>query len=82
MAGIRDSNQIYRDRFAKVKKDVQTARLYLCKFNWLGRQDSNLRMPVPKTGALPLGDAPLSKMLTCSLVSVLDMFFVLPVPVD
>ena len=25
---------------------------------WLGRQDSNLRMPVPKTGALPLGDAP------------------------
>lgn len=27
---------------------------------WLGRQDSNLRMPVPKTGALPLGDAPKS----------------------
>src|SRR6185312_7250480 len=26
--------------------------------NWLGRQDSNLRMPVPKTGALPLGYAP------------------------
>src|SRR5438552_2404153 len=26
--------------------------------DWLGRQDSNLRMPVPKTGALPLGDAP------------------------
>lgn len=25
---------------------------------WLGRQDSNLGMPVPKTGALPLGDAP------------------------
>ena len=25
---------------------------------WLGRQDSNLRMPIPKTGALPLGDAP------------------------
>lgn len=25
---------------------------------WLGRKDSNLRMPVPKTGALPLGDAP------------------------
>ena len=31
-------------------------------FSWLGRQDSNLRMPVPKTGALPLGDAP-----TCRL---------------
>ena len=29
--------------------------------NWLGRQDSNLRMPVPKTGALPLGDAPMRK---------------------
>ena len=26
---------------------------------WLGRQDSNLRMPVQKTGALPLGDAPI-----------------------
>jgi len=25
---------------------------------WLGRKDSNLRMPVPKTGALPLGYAP------------------------
>lgn len=24
---------------------------------WLGRRDSNPRMPVPKTGALPLGDA-------------------------
>jgi hypothetical protein len=29
-----------------------------CAKDWLGRQDSNLRMPVPKTGALPLGDAP------------------------
>jgi hypothetical protein len=25
---------------------------------WLGRKDSNLRMPGPKPGALPLGDAP------------------------
>lgn len=25
---------------------------------WLGREDSNLRVPVPKTGALPLGYAP------------------------
>ena len=25
---------------------------------WLGRQDSNLRMPGSKPGALPLGDAP------------------------
>ena len=27
--------------------------------NWLGRRDSNPRMPVPKTGALPLGHSPL-----------------------
>ena len=28
------------------------------KKSWLGRQDSNLRMLIPKTSALPLGDAP------------------------
>lgn len=28
---------------------------------WLGREGSNLRMSVPKTDALPLGDAPNSK---------------------
>ena len=27
--------------------------------DWLGRQDSNLGMAVPKTAALPLGDAPM-----------------------
>ena len=27
---------------------------------WLGWQDSNLRMPESKSGALPLGDIPLS----------------------
>ena len=27
---------------------------------WLGRRDSNPRMPAPKAGALPLGDAPVS----------------------
>ena len=31
--------------------------------NWLGWQDSNLRMPVPKTGALPLGDTPAVPLL-------------------
>jgi hypothetical protein len=30
---------------------------------WLGRVDSNQRMPVPKTGALPLGYAPVSVFL-------------------
>ena len=30
---------------------------------WLGREDSNLRMTVPKTVALPLGDAPSDPVL-------------------
>src|SRR5205085_6040900 len=35
---------------------------------WLGRKDSNLRMPVPKTGALPLGYAPMShRFWRCTL---------------
>src|SRR5687767_1208022 len=34
---------------------------------WLGRQDSNLRMPVPKTGALPLGDAPACRPMRWAL---------------
>src|ERR1041385_3863639 len=29
------------------------------KSRWLGREDSNLRMPESKSGALPLGDAPI-----------------------
>jgi hypothetical protein len=29
--------------------------------NWLGRLDSNQGMPVPKTGALPLGYAPIAR---------------------
>ena len=28
------------------------------KQRWLGYQDSNLGVPIPKTGALPLGDTP------------------------
>lgn len=28
------------------------------RIKWLEREDSNLRMPAPKTGALPLGYAP------------------------
>lgn len=31
------------------------------EINWLGWEDSNLRMPVPKTGALPLGHIPTIK---------------------
>ena len=29
---------------------------------WLGRQDSNLRMAVPKTAALPLGYTPIAEL--------------------
>ena len=29
------------------------------KLKWLGWQDSNLRMPESKSGALPLGDIPM-----------------------
>ena len=36
---------------------LEVARLFFV--NWLGRKDSNLRMPDPKPGALPLGDAPI-----------------------
>src|SRR5437870_3142494 len=36
--------------------------------NWLGRKDSNLRMPDPKTGALPLGDAPARAPAYCRLL--------------
>lgn len=35
---------------------------------WLGRRDSNPRMPVPKTGALPLGDAPLVSIIATSAI--------------
>lgn len=30
----------------------------VCLKNWLAGQDSNLRMPESKSGALPLGDRP------------------------
>jgi hypothetical protein len=32
---------------------------------WLGWQDSNLRMPGSKPGALPLGDTPTDSSLPC-----------------
>jgi hypothetical protein len=31
---------------------------YQVRNNWLGREDSNLRMAESKSAALPLGDAP------------------------
>ena len=43
------------NRGEKQNNDVESQLRSL----WLGRRDSNPRMPVPKTGALPLGDAPI-----------------------
>ncbi|MDB5659549.1 MAG: hypothetical protein JWS10_2164 [Cypionkella sp.] len=34
------------------------------KMSWLGREGSNLRMSVPKTDALPLGDAPTAAVIS------------------
>jgi hypothetical protein len=34
---------------------------------WLGWQDSNLRMAVPKTAALPLGDIPIINFKLCNI---------------
>ncbi len=41
----------------KLKEPYDCMALCNKNRNWLGRRDSNPRMPVPKTGALPLGDA-------------------------
>jgi hypothetical protein len=43
---------------SSLSASLRTALILQDLENWLGRQDSNLGMPVPKTGALPLGDAP------------------------
>jgi hypothetical protein len=59
-----------RVRFAGAKPGVRTiisnhekSRANARLFSWLGRQDSNLRMLVPKTSALPLGDAPIALLV-------------------
>ncbi len=46
------------ERIAEYFVPLKFDRPRIAEVCWLGRQDSNLRMPVPKTGALPLGDAP------------------------
>ena len=44
--------------FVNILRHYATIPAYLVVATWLGREDSNLRMSVPKTDALPLGDAP------------------------
>src|SRR6266568_219069 len=39
-----------------------SARLLAHLLKWLGRQGSNLGMPESKSGALPLGDAPIQRI--------------------
>ena len=44
--------------YLNIKKPHSFSRMRFLLKLWLEREDSNLRMPAPKTGALPLGDAP------------------------
>ena len=44
---------------AALSRALPRAGIYGWDREWLGRQDSNLGMAVPKTAALPLGDAPI-----------------------
>lgn len=52
---IREQLEKVRTMPDKIQKASEEA---IC-FTWLGRRDSNPRMPGPKPGALPLGDSPL-----------------------
>lgn len=58
--------ELHEPFFSMSKTDDQTV--------WLGRKDSNLRMPVPKTGALPLGYAPLRSIINCQLFKIFLRF--------
>jgi hypothetical protein len=53
-----DTTQICRRKILQSASSYRSKRISGGYLEWLGRQDSNLGMPVPKTGALPLGDAP------------------------
>ena len=57
-----DENRIWQDEIRNISlvgtRRAKWGRSDTLLGRWLGRQDSNLRMTVPKTVALPLGDAP------------------------
>ena len=42
----------------KASMSTKKEALTSIRADWLGRKDSNLRSPVPETGALPLGHSP------------------------
>jgi hypothetical protein len=48
--------------------------LHIFSRSWLGRQDSNLGMAVPKTAALPLGDAPTAAVFNQGGVGLQGVF--------
>jgi hypothetical protein len=56
------SNQTFKKDPANRGNNDKNELFEALKPIWLGRQDSNLRMPVPKTGALPLGHAPMNRL--------------------
>ena len=64
-----NESKLHRREFSpkQNKKDISFWIMSFCII--LGRKDSNLRMPGPKPGALPLGDAPiiLNFHVTCVL---------------
>lgn len=55
----------------KIKTEITDENII--KQIWLGRQDSNLRMLVPKTSALPLGDDPLRIYSTLYEVRIIKL---------
>ena len=68
-SNLNEKQQLLRFFYSNLRLDAETLHvelqepfLSMVKMSdqpqWLGREDSNLRVPVPKTGALPLGYAP------------------------
>ncbi len=55
-----ENNTLKRQFELQSNDDLQSNNAYIeaSRTIWLGRRDSNPRMPVPKTGALPLGHSP------------------------
>ena len=56
------SNQTFKKDPANRGNNDKNELFEALKPIWLGRRDSNPRIPVPKTGALPLGHAPTNRL--------------------
>ena len=67
---ITTKRMLIKNRFASGAYVAQNTNFVKKRVKkWLGREDSNLRMPAPKAGALPLGDAPKDSRLNVNLVN-------------